>query len=308
MTTLTEIGTSGVMAPALGLGTNKVGGHRPGIPVADGERAVRAAIDAGMNYLDTAFVYGNGRSEESIGRVLRDYDRSRVIVASKGGIYPDGDGTTHYDNRPETLTRSIDESLQRLGTDYIDVYYIHFPDESTSKDEAVGALAQARRAGKIRAIGVSNFSLDQIQEADRDGELDIVENHFSLAHRQAETTLFPYLRSHRISFSPYFPLMAGVLAGTRTKADHQQFSRFGLTAEGFSAVIDSVEALRPMAEAHEASVAQIVLAWYLADPDLDVVIPGARNADQVAGLASSRDVALSEEEYRRIDDLFPAEF
>lgn len=307
MVASTEIGTSGVMAPALGLGTNKVGGQRPGIPVADGENAVRAAIDAGMNYLDTAYVYGMGHSEESIGKVLKGYLRSDVIVATKGGAYRTEDGSTRYDNRPEVLSRSIDESLARLQTDYIDVYYIHWPDESTPKDEAVGALADARRAGKIKAIGVSNFSLDQLLEADRDGEVDIVEDNYSLVHRDAEKTLLPYLRQHRITFSPYFPLAAGLLSGNRTKADHEQYARFGFTPESFSRVIDAVEGLRPIAEGHDASVTQLVLAWYLANPDLDIVIPGARNAEQVDGIAASRDIALSDEEYARIDGLFPSE-
>lgn len=304
--TSTEIGTSGVMAPALGLGTNKVGGHRPDIPVADGENAVRAAIDAGMNYLDTAYIYGVGRSEESIGRVLKSYDRSQVIVATKGGMYPDENGGVRYDNRPEVLTRSIDESLARLQTDYIDVYYIHHPDESTPEDEAVGALADARRAGKIRAIGVSNFSLDQLLAADGDGEVDIVEDHYSLVHRDTERILLPHLRQHRIAFSPYFPLAAGLLSGSRTKADHEEFVRLGLDQQRFSEVIDAVDALRPIAADHNASVTQLVLAWYLANPDVDIVIPGARDAEQVAGIAASRGIALSDDEYAQIDGLFPA--
>lgn len=119
-------------------------------------------------------MYGLGKSEDIIGNVIQDFDRSKFVIASKAAQDPNND--LKPNNDPKFLTKSIHESLERLQTDYIDIFYIHFPDEKTLKAEAVDALPQAKKAGKIRAIGISNFNLDQIKEANQDGQVDVVEN------------------------------------------------------------------------------------------------------------------------------------
>ncbi|MCT3020622.1 aldo/keto reductase [Pediococcus pentosaceus] len=297
-----KIGKSAVETTTLGLGTNKVGGHNlfEGLEDQDGYEVVRTALDSNIKLLDTAYAYGYGRSEEIIGDVIKDYDRSNITIATKAAQ----DVNLDYkpNNNPEFLTQQIDHALKRLKTDYIDIFYIHFPDETTNKAEAIEALVKARDAGKIKAIGVSNFSLEQIKEANADDVIDVVEDHYSLVHRDAEKELIPYLNEHNITFVPYFPLASGILTGKYAKTDSGKFNQYS-QAE-FDRIIDAVEKVRGIAESKDATVAQVVLAWYLKNPNLGVVIPGARKAEQVKSNVKATAIELSDQEYRQIDAWF----
>lgn len=297
-----KIGKSEVVSGPLGLGTNKVGGHNlfDGLKDSDGEAVVKAALNDGITLLDTAFMYGLGKSEDIIGNVIQDFDRSKFVIASKAAQDPNND--LKPNNDPKFLTKSIHESLERLQTDYIDIFYIHFPDEKTPKAEAVDALARAKKAGKIRAIGISNFNLDQIKEANQDGQVDVVENNYSLVHREAESEIFPYLKAHQISFVPYFPLASGLLTGKYSRNDADKFSRF--SPSKFKQIMDSLDQVKIIAERHQATIAQTILAWYIANPDISVVIPGARLPEQVDSNAKALDVQLSPTEFDEIDGLF----
>ncbi|MFV5783445.1 aldo/keto reductase [Pediococcus acidilactici] len=302
MANLVRIGKSDVETTALGLGTNKVGGHNlfPNLKDEDGYAVVRKALDEGIQLLDTAFIYGKGRSEEIIGDVLQDYDRSKVVLATKAAQDPLHDYQPNND--PEFLTLQIDAALRRLKTDYIDIFYIHFPDETTNKYEAINALVKARKEGKIKAIGVSNFSLAQIKEANVEDVIDVVEDDYSLVHRDAEKELFPYLAEHQISFVPYFPLASGILTGKYTKKDHERFDQYSETQ--FNQIIEATEKVRQIAEAKQATVAQVILAWYFKNPAISVVIPGARKPEQVESNAKAMEIELSEQEYKEIDEWF----
>ncbi|WP_440971359.1 aldo/keto reductase [Pediococcus pentosaceus] len=297
-----KIGKSAVETTTLGLGTNKVGGHNlfEGLEDQDGYEVVRTALDSNIKLLDTAYAYGYGRSEEIIGDVIKDYDRSNITIATKAAQDVNHDHKPN--NNPEFLTQQIDHALKRLKTDYIDIFYIHFPDETTNKAEAIEALVKARDAGKIKAIGVSNFSLEQIKEANADDVIDVVEDHYSLVHRDAEKELIPYLNEHNITFVPYFPLASGILTGKYAKTDSGKFNQYS-QAE-FDQIIDAVEKVRGIAESKDATVAQVVLAWYLKNPNLGVVIPGARKAEQVKSNVKATAIELSDQEYRQIDAWF----
>lgn len=297
-----RIGKSDVISGKLGLGTNKVGGHNlfKNLDEKDGYELVRAALDSGITVLDTAYMYGLGRSEEIIGEVVKDYDRSKVIIATKAAQDPSKDYQANND--PEFLTKAVDEALKRLQTNYIDIFYIHFPDEKTDKAEAVAALNRLKEIGKIRAIGVSNFSFEQLKEANRNGQVDIVEDHYSLVHRAVEAERFTYLREHQISFVPYFPLASGLLTGKYTLADSSKFEQFSKAQ--FETIIKGLEQVRKISDEHEATVMQVILAWYMKNPDIAEVIPGARNAAQVSGIADSLNVVLTDEEYHVIDTAF----
>lgn len=297
-----KIGKSEVVSGPLGLGTNKVGGHNlfDGLKDSDGEAVIKAALNDGITLLDTAFMYGLGKSEDIIGNVIQDFDRSKFVIASKAAQDPNND--LKPNNDPKFLTKSIDESLERLQTDYIDIFYIHFPDDKTPKAEAVDALAQAKKAGKIRAIGISNFNLDQIKEANQDNQVDVVENNYSLVHRDAESEIFPYLKAHQISFVPYFPLASGLLTGKYSRNDADKFSRF--SPSKFNQIMDSLDQIKTIAENHQATIAQTILAWYIANPDISVVIPGARLPEQVDSNTKALDVQLSSAEFDEINGLF----
>ena len=288
----------------LGLGTNKVGGHNlfKDLDEQDGYDLVRAALDAGINVLDTAFVYGLGRSEEIIGDVIQDYDRSKIIIATKGAQNPDNDYKP--DNSPEFLVKTVEESLKRLKTDYIDIFYIHFPDDTSDKLAAVEALDKLKQEGKIRAIGVSNFSFDQLKEANATGKVDFDEDYYSLAHRDQEQERFDYLRENGIGFVPYFPLESGLLTGRYGADDRDKFDR--LDDAKFDQIIKGLDVLKQVADAHDATLTHTVLAWYMANPNIGLVIPGARNGEQATDLAKSIDVHLTEDEYKAIDEAFKA--
>ena len=309
MTKHIQLGQSNLFVHPIGLGTNAVGGHNlyPNLDEQAGRDLVRVALQQGINFLDTAFIYGPERSEELVGEVWHDtVAREDVVLATKGA-HQFVDGNVVMNNSPDFLRQSVEESLKRLQTDYIDLYYIHFPDESTPKDEAVAALAELKKEGKIRAIGVSNFSLEQLKEANKDGHVDVYQGEYNLFKRDAEKELLPYIVENGMSFVPYFPLAAGLLAGKYTKEttfDDLRKNDPLFQKDVFEQNLAKVDQLRPIAEAHDAEVAHVVLAWYLAQDGIDAIIPGAKRPDQVTDTLRTLDVQLSQEDIEKIDQIF----
>jgi len=295
----------------IGLGTNAVGGQRyyPQITDDAGREFLRVALDNGVDFWDTAFTYGPRRSEEIIGEVLEETNkRQNIVLATKAAHIFLEDGVV-FDNSPAFLKQAVDESLQRLRTDYIDLFYIHYPDKDTPKYEAVGALKELKDEGKIRAIGVSNFSMEELEEANRDGYVNVYQGEYNLIERDAEKEFFPYMLENNISFVPFFPFASGLLAGkytpdmtfpegdTRVKKPHFQ-------GETFIKHLENVEQLREIADAKSAEVAHVVLAWYLKQDAIDVVIPGAKRGDQVISNLGALDVELTEAEVAQIGRIF----
>lgn len=310
MTELSKLGKTDIKVNPIGLGTNAVGGHNlyPNLDEEQGKDVVRAAIENGVTLLDTAFIYGLGRSEELVGEVVKEYNREDVVIATKGAHYFDGD-ETKLSNDPEFLKEQVENSLKRLQTDYIDLYYIHFPDEDTPKDKAVATLQELKEQGKIKAIGVSNFSLEQLKEANKDGHVDVVQLEYNLLNRKNEEIL-NYTAENNITFIPYFPLVSGLLAGkydenttfNDLRADNPEFQ-----GERFKENLKKVDKLRDIAKEHNVEVAHIVLAFYLTKPSLDVIIPGAKRKDQVIDNLKTLDVKLTKENLETIEELFPVE-
>ncbi|WNV79704.1 aldo/keto reductase [Bacillus atrophaeus] len=306
----TRVGKSDLQVFPIGLGTNAVGGHNlyPDLNEEAGKELVREALRNGVNLLDTAYIYGVGRSEELIGEVLREYNREDVIIATKAAHRKEGDDFV-FDNSPAFLKQSVEDALKRLQTDYIDLFYIHFPDDHTPKDEAVKALHELKKEGKIRAIGVSNFSLEQLKEANKDGFVDVLQGEYNLLNREAESTFFPYIMENNISFVPFFPLVSGLLAGKYT--EDTTFPEGDLRREQenfqgdlFKENIKKVNQLAPIAEKHNVGIAHVVLAWYLARPEINILIPGAKRAEQLKDNMKTVNVELTKEDISFIDELF----
>lgn len=305
-----KIGKSEVTSSPLGLGTNAVGGYNlfPNLNDDDGLNIVKTAIEHGITLLDTAYVYGLGHSEELVGQAIKDFDRHQLVIATKGA-HDFSSGEQVIRNDPKFITQQVENSLKRLGTDYLDIYYLHFPDHDTPKAEAVGALQRLREQGKIRAIGISNFSLAQIKEANADGYVDVVEDEFSLLHQDHGADMLPYLKQNNISFVPYFPLASGLLTG-KYKRDisfpdddiRSQIADF--QEPRYGQILTAIDAVRPIADAHEATVAQTILAWYIQNPLISVVIPGAKKPEQVEANAKALNVTLSQSEYDTIETAF----
>ncbi|HFV7310855.1 TPA: aldo/keto reductase [Staphylococcus aureus] len=306
-----NLGKSDVEVFPIALGTNAVGGHNlyPNLDEEQGKDVVRQAINHGINLLDTAYIYGPERSEELVGEVVKEYPREQIKIATKGSHEFDENQEVHQNNQPEYLKQQVENSLKRLQTDYIDLYYIHFPDDNTPKDQAVAALQELKEQGKIKAIGVSNFTLDQLKEANKDGYVDVVQLEYNLLHRENEAVL-QYCVDHLITFIPYFPLASGILAGKydeNTKFSDHRTTRRDFIPGVFEENVRRVKALESLAAAHQTSIANIVLAFYLTRPAIDVIIPGAKHAEQVIENIKAADIVLSDDEIQYIDELFPIE-
>ncbi|HHZ6743602.1 TPA: aldo/keto reductase [Staphylococcus aureus] len=306
-----NLGKSDVEVFPIALGTNAVGGHNlyPNLDEEQGKDVVRQAINHGVNLLDTAYIYGPERSEELVGEVVKEYPREQIKIATKGSHEFDENQEVHQNNQPEYLKQQVENSLKRLQTDYIDLYYIHFPDDNTPKDQAVAALQELKEQGKIKAIGVSNFTLDQLKEANKDGYVDVVQLEYNLLHRENEAVL-QYCVDHLITFIPYFPLASGILAGKydeNTKFSDHRTTRRDFIPGVFEENVRRVKALESLAAAHQTSIANIVLAFYLTRPAIDVIIPCAKRAEQVIENIKAADIVLSDDEIQYIDELFPIE-
>ncbi|MGN7412108.1 aldo/keto reductase [Paenibacillus sp. SAF-068] len=305
-----RLGKTDLMVNPIGLGANAVGGHNIYPDMLNdetGKEVVRTALKQGINFLDTAYIYGPEHSERLIGEVLKETgQRQNTIIATKAA-HTFVDGKVVINNSPAFLKAAVDEALIRLQTDYIDLFYIHFPDEHTPKDEAVDTLKQLKDAGKIRAIGVSNFSIDQLREANKDGHVDVLQSEYNLFKRESEKELLPYTAEHNISFVPYFPLAAGLLGGKYNRNTTFQDGRAKnplFTGEAFIENLDKVEQLRSIALSKEVEVAHLVLAWYLTQPSIDALIPGAKRPEQVINNLQTLNVELTAEEIAVVDQIF----
>lgn len=307
MTKQTRIGKTDLYVNPIGLGTNAVGGHNlfQNLDEEAGRELVRTGLTHGINFLDTAFIYGPKRSEEIIGEVVKDRgNRSEIVIATKAAHKFVGKEVV-MDNSPQFLIQSVEESLKRLQTDYIDLFYIHFPDQDTPKDEAVGALKRLKDEGKIRAIGVSNFSIEQLKEANKDGYVDVVQGEYNLLSRGAEQEIFPYVTENKISFVPYFPLASGLLTGKYDRNTNlaEKRGKF-FQKELFEQTLDKIDYIRTIAQSKDAEVAHVILAWYLTRDCIDVIIPGAKRADQVLNNLKTLEVELTNKEIQQIDQIF----
>ena len=309
MVEFVSLGKSEVAVHPIALGTNFVGGHNlyKDVDEETGKNTVREAIDAGVTMLDTAFIYGPKRSEELIGEVLKEYNREDVVIATKAAQNFDENGEMFVDNSPEFFRQAVADALTRLDTDYIDLFYIHNPDDKTPKNEAVAALNELKEQGKIKAIGVSNFSLDQLKEANQDGYVDVIQNEYNLFNRSAEDEIFQYTTDNNITFIPFFPLAAGLLAGKydeNTKFDDLRANLPFYQEDTFKENLAKVDQLKALAEKYDEEVAQIVLAFYFTRPSLDVIIPGAKKGDQIKANMRAAEIELDPEDVEFIDELF----
>ena len=309
MTDLVELGKSGIKVHPIALGTNFVGGYNlyGDVNEEEGKQTVRDALDAGVTMLDTAFIYGPRRSEELIGEVLKEYKREDVVIATKAAHRELDNGDMVVENSPEFLKQAVDDALDRLQTKYIDLFYIHNPDEDTPKDEAVEALYEMKVQGKIKAIGVSNFSVEQLAEANKNNQVDVIQNQYNLLNREAEKEMLDYTSANKITFIPYFPLAAGLLAGKYDKDTEFEDLRANLPfyqEDQFKENLEKVDKLKELAKKYDEDVAQIVLAFYLTRPSLDVIIPGAKKGEQIKENMRAANIELDPKDVEYIDEIF----
>ncbi|MGD9498410.1 MAG: aldo/keto reductase [Armatimonadota bacterium] len=322
---LRQIGTSDLRATPIVFGAWAIGGWLWG--GTDDEQAIEgihAALDAGINAIDTAPAYGMGHSERVVGEAIRDR-REEVLVFTKCALRWDLDiGWHHFDTvdnegRPVSLYRNLrrdsilwecEQSLERLGIDCIDLYQCHWPDPTTPIKETMGALVELLDQKMIRAIGVSNFTPEMIEECLAYGPVHCSQPKFSLLSRENYEGVIAWCDEHDIASIVYSPLEQGLLTGKVTvdrefKEGDQRNTKPWFTEENIrrvNAVLDEV--MRPIAEAHQATLAQITLAWTIAAPGITCALAGARNPEQARENAGAMDVQLSEDEFETIRAAF----
>lgn len=294
----TTLGKSGLEVSVLGIGTNKVGGHNffKDLSEQEGKDFVKEAIRLGINFIDSADVYGHGRSEELIGEVLKEIKtpREELILATKGGVEWQKD---RRNNKPDYLRQALDASLKRLKQDYVDVYYLHFPDGETPISESIGELKRLKEEGKIRAVAVSNLNLEQLTEATRVTEIAALQSGYNMFDRRVEADVLPFCEKNGISFIPYFPLASGLLGGKYKMTDPVPQGR---DEADFRLKVEKADKLKAIAEEKQTTLPNLALAWLLAQDGVDAVIPGGRRPEQVKGLIESVDIQLSKEDLEHI--------
>jgi aryl-alcohol dehydrogenase-like predicted oxidoreductase len=286
----------------VGLGCNNFGWR---IDAGASAAAVNAALDAGINFFDTADIYGTGQSEEFLGRALGR--RDDVLTATKFGMKMD---EQRHGAHPEYVRRAAEDSLRRLRTDRIDLYQLHQPDPEVPIADTLGALDELVRAGKVREIGCSNFSGDQLRAAAtavREGAARFisVQNEYSLVHRDPEADVLPECRRLGLAFIPYFPLANGLLTGKyRRGQPHPEGSR---AKDGFGPKVFTdrnlalVESLSEFAATRGHSMLELALSWLAAQPAVASVIAGAKSPAQVKANASAAGWRLAEGDLAAVD-------
>lgn len=307
---LRRLGNSGLKVSVVGLGCNNFGMR---IDEAQTQAVVDAAIAAGINFFDTADIYGATQSEVFLGRAL-GRRRKDVIVATKFGMAVRGDQAKMGGSR-RWIMQAVEDSLTRLGTDYIDLYQFHTPDADTPVEETLRALDDLVRQGKVRYLGNSNFAGWQIADADwiaRTEHLNrfvSAQNELSLLNRRSLFEVLPACERFGLGFLPYFPLASGLLSGkyrrgeapgqdTRLAAWGERGQR-ALTDENFN----KVEALTAWAAARGRSLLDLAFAWLLAQPSVSSVIAGATQPGQIAANAATADWALTADEVAEVTKL-----
>lgn len=320
MITKHSIGTSQVSVSPLTLGTFAIGGFMwGGNEKKDSIEAIEAAIDNGITSIDTAPVYGFGLSEEIVGEAIKTYDRSKVQLLTKFGLvwgeqasgdfFFEGEENGHTfpvlrNGKKESVIREVEASLKRLQTDYIDLIQLHWPDPQTPISETMEAMARLLEQGKVKAIGVSNYQLAQLEEGLKTTTIHSNQVPYSMLNRSIENDLIPYALEHNIGIIAYSPLERGLLTGKYSgqasglsQTDHRNsyFQKFDETK--LKALLHTLE---DIASSYQCSITQLVLAWTMAQKGITTVLGGARNRAQAEHNAKALQVSLSKDDQESI--------
>lgn len=309
-----DLGNTGSQVSQIGLGTWAIGGG----PAWGGDLATQqcvdticTAIDCGINLIDTAPGYNFGNSEVMVGRALEKLDRSSVVVETKFGLVWDrvgtpfnkvGDRQLYKNLSPESIREEIEASLERLGTDYVDIYMSHWQSLEpyyTPISETMEVLNELKAEGKIRAIGAANVTPEQVMEYLEYGDLDIVQGKYSILDRAVEETLIPLCVEHNVVFQAYSPLEQGLLTGTIGKdyvpegarANKKWFQKGNLER-----VVDMLDSWKPLCEKYHCGIPTLALAWILAQGDFITILSGSTTPDQVRENIGAVQIELSQED------------
>jgi aryl-alcohol dehydrogenase-like predicted oxidoreductase len=303
-----RLGKTDLNVSRICFGTWAFGGDWGKFDIEQSQAAIRKALELGINFFDTAQAYGFGVSERLLGEALKSEIKTRrkdLVLATKGGLRMD-DSTLLRDSSPHWLRQGVEESLKYLGTDYIDLYQVHWPDHNTPFADSARELDKMVQEGLIRAVGVSNFSAVEMAEFEKTRKLDALQPPYHLFRRDIEADILPYTKAHNIGVLVYSSLASGLLAGKLTLQstfapdDWRSKSKIfkGETLRKNLLVVDQLKAL---AAQRGCTIGQLGIAWVLANPAVDVAIVGARSPEHIAGTAPAADIHLSADELAEIE-------
>ena len=305
-----KLGTQGLEVSALGLGCMGMSEFYAGRDDVESEATIEHAIDRGVTFLDTADMYGVGRNEELIGRVMRRR-RKDVVLATKFGSVRGEDGSFRgVSGRPDYVHQACDASLRRLGVEQIDLYYQHRVDANVPIEETVGAMAELVKAGKVKYLGLSEAAPRTIRRAHAVHPISALQTEYSLWSRDPEDEILPTIRDLGIGFVPYSPLGRGFLTGQIQKpedlaADDYRRNSPRFQGENFQKNLALVGEIAAIAASKKCTPAQLALAWVLAQGNDIVPIPGTKRRDYLDENLGALDVVLSKQDLARIDRALP---
>jgi aryl-alcohol dehydrogenase-like predicted oxidoreductase len=304
-----ELGRSGINVSALGLGLMSMSGVYGNANDEESIGVIHYALDKGINFLDSADMYGWGHNETLLGKALKGW-RDKVVVATKFGQVKLADGKQAVDGRPEYVLQACEASLKRLGIEVIDLYYQHRVDTNTPIEETVGAMKRLVEQGKVRALGLSEARPETIRRAHKVHPIAAVQNEYSLLYRKEGEETLQATRALGITLVPYAPLGRSMLTGTvHGKADlpegdrRLQHPRF--QGEALDKNVQLVSRLEAIAREKKCTPAQLVLAWLLAQGKDIVPIPGTKRKQRIDENLAALNIKLSPEEVKRISDAAP---
>jgi aryl-alcohol dehydrogenase-like predicted oxidoreductase len=305
-----KLGPSGPEVSAIGLGCMGMSAFYGGADEAQSTAVIHRALDLGVTLFDTAEMYGPHTNEILLGKALKDR-RDQAFIATKFGINYNADRSKlMVDGSPANVRRAIEGSLQRLGVDHVDLYYLHRVDPDTPIEETVGAMAELVTEGKVRFLGLSEASPETLRKAHATHPITALQTEYSLWSREPEDELFAVTRELGIGFVPYSPLGRGFLSGEIRSVDDLAPDDFRRTnprfmGENFQKNLDLVEAVKAIAADRGVTAAQLALAWVLAQGDDLIPIPGTRRVATLEQNVAAVDLALTPQDLARIDAVFP---
>jgi aryl-alcohol dehydrogenase-like predicted oxidoreductase len=277
----------------------------------DSVAAIHRALEMGVNWIDTAAVYGLGHSEEVVARALKNWSGTRPYIFTKCGLRWDAKGEVQKVLNKDSIRVEIEDSLRRLSVDVIDLYQIHWPPDPDSPqlEEGWSTLADLKREGKVRWTGVSNFNVKQLRRAKAIAPVTSLQPPYSLLHREIEEDILPYCLREGIGVIVYSPMASGMLTGAMTRERAAKLEsgdwRKGhpdFTEPNLSRNLELVEHLREFAQRHNRSIGEVAIAWTLRNPAVTGAIVGARNARQANGVMRAGDLRLNDKEVNEIED------
>jgi aryl-alcohol dehydrogenase-like predicted oxidoreductase len=301
-----RLGRTEMQVSVLALGTWAFGGEWGSFDEDEARATIHAALDQGVTLFDTAQGYGFGVSERLLaGALWERVKRAEVIVATKGGLHQEGDDLLR-DLSASWLRQGVESSLRNLGTDYIDLYQLHWPDLKTPVEETAGALEEMVVEGKIRHVGVSNFSPQQMDDLGRHGRVETNQPPYHMFRREIERDVLPYGAAHDIGVLAYGPLAHGLLSGrmtteTRFPPDDWRSKSSDFTGERFQRNLAVVARLQQYADSRGITLPQLAVAWVISQPAVHVAIVGARRPSQLATTLPSAEVSLTDKDREEID-------